>query len=183
MPEKRPHKLTLHGHTRIDEYYWLRDDTRSDSKMLAYLEEENAHFDKVMEPLLGLQQAMYKEMTARLDPDESSVPYLRDGYWYYSRYEADSEYAIHARRKGSMDAEEEILLDGNQRAQGVIFTACKGWRSAMITAGWQLPKTLAADGSMRFEFSILKTLIFCRSKLATHLIQWPGLQTDNTCST
>jgi len=117
MPEKRPHEMTLHGHTRVDEYFWLRDDTRKDPQVLAYLEEENAYFEKVMEPVAAMQETLFEEMTARLDPDESSVPYLKDGYWYYSRYEPESEYAIHARRKGSMDAEEEILVDGSERTK------------------------------------------------------------------
>ena len=126
MPEKRPHEMTLHGHTRVDEYFWLRDDTRKDPEVLAYLEEENAYFDKMMEPVAGIQEAMFEEMTARLDPDESSVPYLKDGYWYYSRFEPGKEYAIQARRKGSMDAEEEILVDGNQRAEGHEFYRLSG---------------------------------------------------------
>jgi oligopeptidase B len=126
MPEKRPHEMTLHGHTRVDEFYWLRDDTRKDPEVLAYLEQENAFFDKVMEPWQGMQDAMFEEMTSRLDPDESSVPYLKNGYWYYSRYEPGNEYAIHARRKGSMDADEEILVDGNQRATGHEFYRLSG---------------------------------------------------------
>ncbi len=121
MPEKRLHEITQHGDTRVDEYYWLRDDTRKDPDVLAYLEAENAYFDQVMEPLAGMQAKIFAEMTARLDPDESSVPYLKHGYWYYSRYEAGHEYAIHARRHGSMDAEEEILVDGNGRASGRDF--------------------------------------------------------------
>ena len=126
MPAKRPHEMTLHGHTRVDEYFWLRDDARKDPEMLAYLEEENAYFDKIMEPVAALQETMFEEMTSRLDPDESSVPYLKDGYWYYSRYQPDSEYAIYARRKGSMDAQEEVLVDGNQRALGHEFYRLMG---------------------------------------------------------
>ena len=90
MPEQRPHEMTLHGDTRVDEYFWLRDDTREDPEVLAYLNEENAYFEKVMEPVVAMQETMLEEMTARLDPDESSVPYLKDGYWYYSRYEPES---------------------------------------------------------------------------------------------
>ena len=77
---KRPYEMTLHGHTRVDEYYWIRDDSRKDPEVLAYLTEENAYFDKAMEPMAGLQQKLFEEMTSRLDPDESSVPYLKDGY-------------------------------------------------------------------------------------------------------
>ena len=65
MPEKRPHELTLHDHTRVDEYYWLRDDTRKDPDMLAYLEEENEYFDKMMEHNAGLQDTLFKEMTVK----------------------------------------------------------------------------------------------------------------------
>ncbi|MCP4045489.1 MAG: S9 family peptidase [Gammaproteobacteria bacterium] len=126
MPAKRPHEMTLHGHTRVDEYFWLRDDTRKNPEMLAYLEEENAYFDKIMEPVAALQETMFEEMTSRLDPDESSVPYFKDGYWYYSRYQPDSEYAFYARRKDSMDATEEILVDGNQRALGHEFYQLMG---------------------------------------------------------
>ena len=118
MPEKRPHKLTLHGQTRIDEYYWLRDDARSDPKVLAYLEAENDWFDAAMEPTRPLQESLYQEMVGRLDPDESSVPVEKDGWWYYYRYEPGRDYPIHARRKGDMTADEEILIDGNQRARG-----------------------------------------------------------------
>ncbi len=121
MPEKRPHAMTLHGHIRIDEYFWLRDDTRESAEVLAYLEQENAYYDKVMEPFAAMQATMYAEMTARLDPDESSVPYFWNGYWYYSRFEPGREYAIHARRKDNMDAPEEILVDGNTRASGHDF--------------------------------------------------------------
>jgi len=121
MPDKRPYEMTLHGHTRIDEYYWLRDDTRKDPDVIAYLKEENAYFAKVMEPYAAIQQTIYEEMTGRLDPDDSSVPYFRDGYWYYSRYEPGQEYSIHARRKGSMDAVEEVLVDGNLRARDREF--------------------------------------------------------------
>ena len=117
-PAKRPHELTMHGDTRIDEYFWLRDDTRSDPEVLAYLEEENDWFDQVMEPTKELQETLYQEMVGRLDPDESSVPYEKDGWWYYYRFEPEKDYAIHARRKGSMEAPEEILLDGNLRAEG-----------------------------------------------------------------
>ena len=126
MPVKRPHEMTIHGHTRVDEYFWLRDDTRKDPEVLAYLEEENAYFDKIMEPVAEMQETMFEEMTSRLDPDESSVPYLKDGFWYYYRYKPGSEYAIYARRKGSMDAEEEILIDGNERASGHEFYRLMG---------------------------------------------------------
>jgi oligopeptidase B len=116
--EKRPHEMTLHGVKRVDNYYWLRDDSRSDPDVIAYLEDENAHFDAAMKHTGELQKNLYDEMVGRLDPDESSVPFEKDGWWYYYRYEPGKDYAIYARRKGSMEAAEEILVDGNQRAEG-----------------------------------------------------------------
>jgi oligopeptidase B len=127
MPEKRPHPMTIHGHTRVDEYYWLRDDSRSDPEVLAYLEAENDYFDSQMAHTKKLQETLFEEMTNRLDPDESSVPYEKDGYWYYYRFEPGNEYAIYARRRGSMEAEEEILLDGNRRADGHDFYQLMGF--------------------------------------------------------
>ncbi len=119
--EKRPHEMTLHGDTRVDEYFWLRDDDRADPDVLAYLEHENAWFEQELAHTAELQNTLFEEMTGRLDPDDSSVPYEKDGYWYYYRYEPDKEYAIHARKKGSLDAEEEVLIDGNARAEGHDF--------------------------------------------------------------
>ena len=120
-PRKQPVAATLHGQTRIDEYSWLRDDRREDPEVLGHLEAENRWFEQTMAGTNDLQQRLFREMTGRLDPDESSVPYLKRGYWYYHRYEPNSEYAIHARRKGALEAPEEVLLDGNQRAEGHAF--------------------------------------------------------------
>ncbi len=123
---KRPFEITEHGDTRVDEYYWLRDDTRSDPEVLAYLEAENQYFESQMAHTEALQKTLFDEMTGRLDPDDSSVPYEKNGYWYYNRYEPGKDYAIYARRKGSMDAAEEILVDGNQRAEGHSFYQLMG---------------------------------------------------------
>jgi oligopeptidase B len=119
--EKHNFEMTEHGNTRVDEYYWLRDDTRSDPDVLAYLEAENRYFESEMAHTAGLQKTLFDEMTERLDPDDSSVPYEQDGYWYYNRYEPEKEYPVYARRKGSMEMEEEVLVDGNQRADGHGF--------------------------------------------------------------
>lgn len=112
---------TPHGATRQDEYYWLRDDTRQNPEMLAYLNAENAYADAVMKPLQPLKERLYAELTGRIKQDEASVPYRYKGYWYYTRYEEGKEYPVYARRKGSMQADEEILLDLNVAAQGYDF--------------------------------------------------------------
>ena len=127
MTEKRPHTITTHGHTRIDDYYWLRDDKRQDPQVLAHLEAENRAFEAAMAHTAELQETLYQEMIARLDPDESSVPYQLDDYWYYSRFEEGLEYRLYARRQGSMQSDEEILLDTNERANGHEYYALGGF--------------------------------------------------------
>ena len=127
MTEKRPHPISTHGHTRIDDYYWLRDDKREDPQVLDHLRAENEAFEAAMAHTTELQETLYEEMTSRLDPDESSVPYQVDDYWYYSRFEQGREYRIYARRKGNMGATEEILLDTNKRAEGHEYYALGGF--------------------------------------------------------
>ncbi len=117
--EKRPHTVKApFGATRSDDYYWLRDDKRENPAMLAYLNAENAYTDQVMAPLKPLEDTLYKEIVARIKQDDASVPARDRGYWYYTRFETGKDYPIQARRKGSMEAPEEILLDVNQMAEG-----------------------------------------------------------------
>jgi oligopeptidase B len=116
---KKTHEVKApFGATRDDEYYWLRDDTRKNPEMLAYLKAENAYADTLMAPLKPLQDKLYDEIVGRIKQDDSSVPYRERGYWYYTRFETGQDYPIHARRKGSMDDAEEVLLDVNAMAKG-----------------------------------------------------------------
>jgi oligopeptidase B len=122
VAEQRPHEVRApHGAVRVDEYYWLRDDARQHPQMLDYLKAENAYADQVLAPQAELKEKLYAELVGRIKQDDSSVPYLDNGYWYYTRFEEGREYPIHARRQGSMEAPEEILLDLNQLAQGKGF--------------------------------------------------------------
>ncbi|MER2177921.1 MAG: prolyl oligopeptidase family serine peptidase, partial [Stenotrophomonas maltophilia] len=117
--EKHPHTVKApFGATRSDDYYWLRDDKREETKMLAYLNAENAYTDQVVAPLKQLEDTLYKEIVARIKQDDASVPSRDRGYWYYTRFETGKDYPIQARRKGSMEAPEEILLDINTMAEG-----------------------------------------------------------------
>ncbi len=106
---------------RNDEYYWMRDDARTNADVLAYLNAENAYADAQLAHTKPLRDTLYKEMVARLKPDDASVPVLDQGYYYGSRFEPGREYAINYRRKGSLTAPEEILVDGNARAQGHTY--------------------------------------------------------------
>ncbi len=116
VAEPRPHLIRApHGHARIDPYYWMRD--REDEEVLAYLHAENGYSDAVMAHTEGLQEQLFREFRERTVETDTSVPYLQGGYWYYSRYEEGSEHPVYARRKGTMDAPEEIILDANERAR------------------------------------------------------------------
>jgi oligopeptidase B len=103
---------------RNDDYYWLRDDTRKNPEMLANLNAENAYADAVLAPTKPLQEAIYNEIVGRIKQDDASVPYRLRGYYYYTRFETGKDYAINARRKGSMTAPEEVLFDQNVMAAG-----------------------------------------------------------------
>ena len=116
---KQPHAVEApFGAVRNDDYYWLRDDAREDPQVLAYLNAENAYADAVLAPTSPLQETLYSEIVGRIKQDDASVPYRERGYWYYTRFETGKDYPIQARRKGSMDAPEEILLDVNAMAEG-----------------------------------------------------------------
>nr|WP_162140754.1 S9 family peptidase [Arenimonas oryziterrae] len=118
---KKPHAVVAPGGTRQDEYYWLRDDTRKNAEMLAYLKAENAYADALLAPTKPLQDTLYAEITGRIKQDDASVPYRERGYWYYRRYETGKDYPIDARRAGTMEAPEEILFDQNAMAAGKGF--------------------------------------------------------------
>ena len=123
---KKPHVVKGPA-DRVDEYYWLRDDTRKDPEVLAYLNAENAYADAVMAPLRPLQDQLYGEIVGRIKQDDASVPALERGYYYYTRYEAGSSYPILARRKGSLSAPEEIMLDQPAMAKGHNFFSVSSW--------------------------------------------------------
>jgi len=114
----RPHALISPQGERSDPYYWLRDDDRANPEVLAYLAAENAYLEGCASAWKPFENALYDEIVARLKQDDSSVPYRKHGYWYYSRFEPGKEHPIHARRKGSLEAPEEILLDANALAVG-----------------------------------------------------------------
>lgn len=113
MAVLKPHTVKSPQGARPDPYYWLRDDTRSDAEVLAHLQAENDYKAAVMAPYAALEAQLYEELVGRTPQNDQSAPKYERGYWYYRRYEAGREYAIHARRKGRLTATEEILLDGN----------------------------------------------------------------------
>jgi len=112
---------TLHGQPWADDYFWLRDKPNPD--VAAYLEAENAYTDAVMRPTQGLQESLYKEMLGHVKETDVSVPYREGGYLYYSRTEEGKQYPIYCRKKGGLDASEEVTLDLNELAKGQKFMA------------------------------------------------------------
>jgi oligopeptidase B len=124
---KRDHTVEAPGGNRNDEYYWLRDDTRKNEEMLAYLKAENAYADAMLAPLRPLKDKLYNEFIGRIKQDDSSVPYRERGYWYYTRFEPGQDYAIYARRAGSMEAPEQVLLDGNAMGKDKGYFAIGDW--------------------------------------------------------
>ena len=112
----RPQVLEAHGERRVDPYYWLRD--RADPEVTAYLDAENAYAQAVMAPAADLQERLYQEIVGRVQESDTSAPTLFKGWWTYTRTVEGLDYEIYCRRRGSMDAPEEVYLDGNELARG-----------------------------------------------------------------
>src|SRR5882757_9727823 len=119
VAKKVPKTTEINGRTLVDNYYWLRD--KKNPEVAAYLEAENAYPDAVMKPTEALQKKLYDEMLGRIKETDVEVPYKEGGYFYYVRTEAGKQYAIRCRKKGSMDAPEEIVLDVNELSKGQKF--------------------------------------------------------------
>ena len=132
---KKPHEMTIHGDTRVDDYYWMRltDEQKSakekDShtqEVVDYIDAENDYTESRLKHTKKFQDKLFDEIVGRIKKDDESVPYLDNGYFYYTRYEKGKEYAIHCRKKGSLDSKEEILLDENVLAKGHDYFAVGG---------------------------------------------------------
>ncbi|MEX0720943.1 MAG: S9 family peptidase [Balneolaceae bacterium] len=133
--EKQDSVLTIHDDTRIDPYFWMRltDEQKSASnpdpqtqKVLDYLNSENEYTNLVMKDTEQLQEKLFDEIVGRIKQTDESLPYFKNGYWYYTRYEEGKEYPIHSRKKESLDADEEVLLDVNELAEGHEYYSASG---------------------------------------------------------
>jgi oligopeptidase B len=128
--EKKPFELVAHGDKRIDEYYWLNDYFKKgpdSNKVVDYLKAENEYFDTMMAGTITLQQQLYKEMKARIKEKDESVPTYKNGYYYYTRVIEGKDYFIYCRKKGDLNAAEEILLDVNKMAEGHNYFSAVGF--------------------------------------------------------
>lgn len=116
-PEKKPKELVaVSGDKRTDDYYWLNE--RDNPAVKAYLEAENRYADSVLAPVAKLRDQLYNELKARIQEDDASVPFFKNGYWYVTRFEKGKEYPVFTRKKGDLNAPEELLVDVNALAAG-----------------------------------------------------------------
>jgi len=132
---KKPYEMTTHGDTRVDNYYWMRlsDEQKSaqtydehTQEVVDYINLENEYTQGSLAHTKKFQDDLFNEIVGRIKKDDETVPYLKNGYYYYSRYEEKKEYAIYCRKKGSLDAEEEVMLDGNELAGGYDYFSVGG---------------------------------------------------------
>ena len=130
VAEKQPTNLEKHGDVRIDDYFWMRlsDDQKNaaekdvqSQKVVHYLEEENAYYREVTKSTAPFQEVLFEEMKGRIKEDDASVPYKDNGYFYSTRYEIGKQYPIYSRRKGNLEAEEAILFNVNEMAEGFDY--------------------------------------------------------------
>lgn len=126
LAQKIPTELSMHGHTRIDNYYWLNE--RENPEVIDYLNAENDYTEKVLAHTKNLQDELFNEMKGRIKEDDSNVPYFSNGYWYYVRFETGKNYPIYCRKTESMEATEEIMFDVNQYAAGYDYFSLTGVR-------------------------------------------------------
>jgi len=116
---KKPNVVEKFGDKRVDDYFWLRD--KSSPEVVSYLNAENAYTETFLGPMKDFQETLYKDMLSRIKETDENVPYRKGAYWYYSRTEAGKQYSIYCRKKGSLTAKEEVILDLNELGKDKKF--------------------------------------------------------------
>ena len=150
VAKKVPHVTEINGHTMVDNYFWLRD--KPNPEVRAYLEAENAYTDAVMKPTEGFQKKLYDEMLSRVKETDVEVPYREGEYFYYSRTEAGKQYPILCRKKGSLDAAEQVLLDVNELAKGQTFMSV--WQHQVSPDGNLLAYSYDNTGFRQYQLAV-----------------------------
>jgi len=125
---KRPERITNHGDTRIDPWFWLRD--VDDPETLEYLRAENAYTEAVMVLEEALQDRLYHEMRSRIKEDDSTVPEKDGEYYYYTRFEEGQQYPVHCRKHLTLDGLEEVLIDVNELAKDLDYCRVGNWENS-----------------------------------------------------
>jgi oligopeptidase B len=153
MVKKIPTKIEKHGHVRVDDYHWLRE--REDPEVIKYLNEENERAAKEMAHTGDFEEKLFEEIKGRFKQTDMSVPYRRDDYFYYTRYEQGKEYAIYARKRGALDQPEEIMLDANILAEGHEFFSIGG---SAVSSGQDILAYAIDTQGRRIHTGYLKNL-------------------------
>ena len=122
---KIPKELLAHNDKRIDDYYWLND--RKNPEVIKYLEAENTYTDTMLSGTKEFQDRLYTEMKSRIQEKDESVPFFENGYWYYNRFEEGKQYPVKCRKKTTLEAPEEIMLDQNKMAEGFKYFSLGGY--------------------------------------------------------
>jgi len=148
VAEVSPEELEIHGHKRVDDYYWLKE--RENPKVVSYLEAENTYLEKTMAHTEQFQQDLFDEMVGRIKKDDESVPYRYDDYFYYRRFLEGGEYPVYCRKKRSLEADEEIMLNVNSMAQGHEYYSVRGTR---VSSGQDI-LAYAVDTVGRRKYSV-----------------------------
>ncbi len=147
---KDPRVTVIHGDRLLDEYHWLR--RKEDPEVHAYLDAENAYTEAVMKPTEAFQETLYAEMLGRIKEDDETVPYRRGGHYYYARTEKGKQYPIYCRKRGSLNAPEEITLDLNALAVGLPFLALGMY--SVSDDGDLLAYTIDTTGFREYTFHV-----------------------------
>ena len=150
VARKEPRTFQVHGDTMTDDYYWLRN--KGTPAVEAYLNAELAYAEAFMKPTAPLQQKLYNEMLSRIQQTDTNVPYRDHGYFYYSRTEEGKQYPIFCRKKGSLDAAEDVILDVNALAEGKAFMAVE--EMAVSPDGTRLAYTTDETGFRQYTLHV-----------------------------
>ena len=124
VAERIPKEMEIHGDIRVDDYYWLNE--RENPKVIEHMNAENAYYESITAHTKQFQEDLFEEMKARIKEDDESVPYQKNGYYYITKYEIGKQYPVYTRKKGSLEAEEEILIDVNELAKEHEYYALTG---------------------------------------------------------
>lgn len=117
IAKKVPHKMVIHNHTRVDDYYWMRDDTRTNPEILAHLDAENDYTSAQLKHTETMQETLFQEIKSRIEKDDNSVPVKSGNFYYSSQMQGENEYPIHVRSTDFKGSNLEVLLDINELAK------------------------------------------------------------------
>ena len=129
LAEKQAYKMVAHGDERIDNYYWMNSifkKTADSTRTLEYLKAENAYMDTMLSGVKKFREDLFSELKGRIKEKDESVPYMDNGYWYYTRFEEGKQYAVYCRKKGTLEAAEEVIHDANKAAEGKSYYSVAG---------------------------------------------------------